>query len=132
MTALPHESRGHLRAVPDEHDTPAGRDDLKSVTRFEWERWIRRVDVAPAVRLLAFTLSTYAGPRGNDIRPTNERLGRVLRCSTRTVQRNRQQLIDMGLLELLVPGRRGRAPVYRLTVPSDIPFWTDLLSPDEE
>lgn len=108
--------------------TPAG---LLRVDRFEWERWIRRLPLDPPVKLLALTMGTYASINGTDVRPGDDRLARVLRCSRRTVIRNRQKLIEIGLLERVGSVRvRGRADEYVLTIPPDVLDRTDL-DPDE-
>ncbi|WP_293784141.1 hypothetical protein [uncultured Aeromicrobium sp.] len=110
--------------------TPAGN---VAVDRFTWERMIRRANLSQPVRLLAFTLGTYANQNGTEVRPGDERVARVLRCSVRTVERNRKQLISVGLLERTSAARvKGRADVYRLTLPPDFLDWPDLLDPDEE
>lgn len=107
---------------------------LLRVDRFEWERWIRRLPLDPQLKLLAFTMGSYATPRtGGDVRPGDDRLARVLRCSRRTVIRNRQQLVAAGLLERTNAARvRGRADEYVLTIPLDLHDRYDLLDPDEK
>lgn len=108
--------------------TPQG---LLRVDRFEWERWIRRLPLDPPVKLLALVMGSYASINGADVRPGDDRLARVLRCSDRTVRTNRKRLIDAGLLERVGSVRvRGRADEYVLTIPPDVLDRTDL-DPDE-
>lgn len=105
---------------------------LLRVDRFEWERWIRRYQLAAELKLLAFTMATYASVKGADVRPGDDRLARVLGCSDRTVRRNRQRLVDLGLLERTTRApRRGMADEYVLTIPADLLDTADLLDPDE-
>ncbi len=130
MTA-PARSRGHLTAVPKTTGelTPAGN---LIVDRFTWERMLRRAPLSTPLRLLAMTLGTYADQDGTEVRPGDKRVARVLRCSTRTVERNRKQLIELGLLERTHAQRsREKADTYRLTVPPDFLEWPGLLDPDE-
>lgn len=109
--------------------TPQG---LLRVDRFEWERWIRRLPLSPSVRLLALTICTYAGPDGDEVRPGDDRLRRVLRCNEKTIRRNRQALIDAGLLHRVNATRaRGRADEYVLTVPPDVAYTPGILDPNE-
>lgn len=105
---------------------------LVRVDRFEWERWIRRLALPPELKLLAFTMGTYASVKGTDVRPGDDRLARVIGCSDRTVRTNRNRLIDHGLLERVNTVRaRGRADEYALTIPADLHDRFDLLDPDE-
>lgn len=106
---------------------------LLRVDRFEWERWIRRLPLDPQLKLLAFTMGTYASVKGADVRPGDDRLARVLRCSDRTIRTNRNRLIDAGLLERVSTVRvRGRADEYVLTIPADVLETPDLIDPDEK
>ena len=108
--------------------TPAG---LLRVDRFEWERWIRRLPLDPPVKLLALVMGSYASINGADVRPGDDRLARVLRCSDRTVRTNRGRLIDAGLIERVNRApRRGMADEYVLTIPPNVLDLTDL-DPDE-
>lgn len=108
--------------------TPSG---LLRVERFEWERWVRRLPLDPPVKLLALVMGTYASPNGADVRPGDDRLARVLRCSDRTVRTNRGRLIDAGLIERVNRApRRGMADEYVLTIPPNVLDLTDL-DPDE-
>lgn len=105
---------------------------LVRVDRFEWERWIRRLPLKPELKLLALTMGTYASVKGADVRPGDERLSKVLRCSDRTVRTNRNRLIEAGLLERVSTVRvRGRADEYVLTIPLDVMDTPDLIDPDE-
>ncbi|MBM9464645.1 hypothetical protein JL108_14405 [Aeromicrobium sp. YIM 150415] len=131
MTATAR-SRGHLTAVPKTTGevTPAGN---VVVDRFTWERMLRRAPLPTPLRMLAMTLGTYADQDGTEVRPGDERVARVLRCDPRTIRRNRRRLVDMGLIERTSAQRvRGRADVYRLTIPADFLEWPGLLGPDEE
>lgn len=106
--------------------------DVLAVERFEWERWIRRAPLPAPVKLLAFTMATYARQDGSSVRPGNERLARVLACDIRTVRRNKARLLSAGFLECTAsPRTAGRADTYQLTIPANIMDLRGLLDPDE-
>lgn len=110
------------------------------IGRFEWERILRRIQVsAPSVKLLGFTMASYAAADGGRVRPGQSRLAAVMGASISTVRRGQSELEDMGMLEMVAKGRsfgRGHAGAfaseYRLTVPSDLLERVPMLDPDEQ
>lgn len=103
------------------------------INRFDWERWIRRWPLNIETRALAHTLATFASKHGDQIHPGDDRLALILRCSPRTIRRQRQRLIDEGLIERTRRSpRRGLADEYALTIPADPHATPGLLTPDEE
>jgi hypothetical protein len=110
------------------------------IGRFEWERILRRIQVsAPSVKLVGFTMATYADSSGGRVRPGQTRLAAVMGTSISTVRRGQSELEALGMLEMLTKGRsygRGHAGAfaseYRLSVPSDLLEAVPMLDPDEE
>ena len=95
------------------------------VTRFEWERLIRRAQVPAGVKLLAFVLATYADPDGTRVRPGVALLASDTGQASATVKRGLAQLRDVyGLLEQVSRGGgrngKGKAAEYRLVFPADL------------
>ena len=99
--------------------------------RFAWETWVQRWPLSIEARALALTIATFASAAGDEIHPGDDLLAGILRCSRRTVVRNRQRLIDEGLIERTKRSpRRGLADEYVLTVPA-YPYETPgVLNPD--
>jgi hypothetical protein len=110
------------------------------IGRFEWERILRRIQVsAPSVKLVGFTMATYADATGGRVRPGQARLAAVMGTSISTVRRGQSELEDIGMLDMMTKGRsygRGHAGAfaseYRLTVPSDLLERVPMLDPDEQ
>jgi hypothetical protein len=110
--------------------------ELEPIGRYEWERLVRRARLPKPVKLLAFTLATYADPDGSRVRPGIPVLASVTGDSERNVGRLLRVLVDeLGLLRQVARGGgrggSGRASVYRLTVPVDLLDRLELLAPDE-
>ncbi|ABK02744.1 hypothetical protein Arth_1350 [Arthrobacter sp. FB24] len=110
------------------------------IGRFEWERILRRIQVsAPSVKLVGFTMATYADADGGRVRPGQSRLAAVIGTSISTVRRGQTELEDIGMLDMVVKGRsfgRGHlgsfASEYRLSVPSDLLEAIPMLDQDEQ
>ncbi|BCW62466.1 helix-turn-helix domain-containing protein [Arthrobacter sp. StoSoilB22] len=110
------------------------------IGRFEWERILRRIQVSsPSVKLVGFTMATYADADGCRVRPGQSRLAAVLGTSISTVRRGQSELEELGMLDMVAKGRsygRGHqgsfASEYRLTVPSDLLESVPMLDPDEQ
>ena len=110
------------------------------IGRFEWERILRRIQVsAPSVKLVGFTMATYADADGCRVRPGQSRLAAVMGTSVSTVRRGQSELEAIGMLDMVVKGRsygRGHqgafASEYRLTIPSDLLERVPMLDPDEQ
>ncbi|MGB7363326.1 MAG: helix-turn-helix domain-containing protein [Rhodococcus sp. (in: high G+C Gram-positive bacteria)] len=105
---------------------------IESVSRFEWERVVRRVYMPPTTKLLALTMATYADADGSRIRPGAERLARVMCVSEPTVKRSLAWLRAHGLVHRAKQGNRWakQADEYRLTVPEKL-LAMRLLDPEE-
>lgn len=110
------------------------------IGRFEWERILRRIQVSsPSVKLVGFTMATYASSDGGNVRPGQARLAAVMGASISTVRRGQAELECIGMLDMVTKGRsfgRGHigsfASEYRLTVPSDLLERVTMLDPDEQ
>jgi hypothetical protein len=106
------------------------------MSRFEWERVLRRASLPPATKLVGFVLATYANKTGGSIRPGVQRLVDVTRQSRRTVMRALEHLRKVGLVERTFKGssggRRALADEYRLTCPVDLLDRMDLLTPNDQ
>lgn len=104
--------------------------------RYDWERLVRRLRVAPNVKFTAQTLASYGDRDGTRIRPGNKRLAAVTGYEERTIVRALTQLRILGLIEVSRRGGgrhgKGRATEYRLTIPSDLVDRVPLLDPDEQ
>lgn len=110
--------------------------ELEPIGRYEWERLVRRARLPKPVKLLALVLATYADPDGSRVRPGLPVLASVTGDSERNVGRILRHLSDdLGLLRQVARGGgrggKGRASVYRLTIPTDLLDRIVLLSPDD-
>jgi len=110
--------------------------ELEPIGRYEWERLVRRAQLPKPVKLLALVLATYADPDGSRVRPGLPVLASVTGDSERNVRRILAHLVDdLGLLRQLARGGgrggKGRASVYRLTIPVDLLDRLELLSPED-
>uniref|UniRef100_UPI003F494C2D helix-turn-helix domain-containing protein n=1 Tax=Nocardia suismassiliense TaxID=2077092 RepID=UPI003F494C2D len=106
--------------------------ELVPVDRFEWERVVRRMQMASTPKFLALMMATYSDQDGSRVRPGVERLARVMCVSEKTVKRALSDLRDLGLIERTKQGNRHArlADEYRLTVPSTL-LDHPMLDPDE-
>lgn len=110
--------------------------ELEPIGRYEWERLVRRARLPKPLKLLALVLATYADPDGSRVRPGLPVLASVTGDSERNVRRLLATLVDeLGLLRQVARGGgrggKGRASVYRLTIPADLLDRLELLSPDD-
>lgn len=110
--------------------------ELEPIGRYEWERLVRRARLPKPVKLLAFVLATYADPDGSRVRPGLPVLASVTGDSERNVRRLLALLVDeLGLLRQVARGGgrggKGRASVYRLTIPVDLLDRLEMLSPED-
>ena len=114
---------------------PDDDEDLK-VSRYEWERWVRRCVLPSSSKLVAFVMATYAARDGSRIFPGVTRLAATTGLSERTVRTALGNLRDVGLIERVYPGgRRGVmafADVHRLAIPADLMDRVPMLNPDED
>jgi hypothetical protein len=110
--------------------------ELEPIGRYEWERLVRRARLPKPVKLLALVLATYADPDGSRVRPGLPVLASVTGDSERNVGRLLRHLVDdLGLLRQVARGGgrggKGRASVYRLTIPVDLLDRLEMLSPED-
>lgn len=98
--------------------------NVEPLSRFEWERVVMAVDIAPTTKLVALGLATFANRSGGNAHPGNARLARELNVTVRTVERHLETLRSVGLVERTfrgsAAGRRRMADVYRLVVADDL------------
>lgn len=106
----------------------------RPLTRFDWEKVVRRVDLPLSTKGVALLLATYADDKGRNARPGEERLSRVTGINVRNTRRHVAKLRDMGLITRVSRSNRlrGLADVYRLTVPTDLAVLGPLLDPESE
>lgn len=110
--------------------------ELEPIGRYEWERLVRRARLPKPLKLLALVLATYADPDGSRVRPGLPVLASVTGDSERNVGRLLRVLVDeLGLLTQTARGGgrggKGRASVYRLTIPVDLLDRLEMLSPED-
>lgn len=120
-----------------EADNPAHPwGELMHLGFFEWQMVVRRVELHPSTKLVAFIVGLYADAKtGRRARPGQERIGREAGMSPRNARRHLDVLERYGLLECVSRGsshgRAGLASSYSLTVPSAL--WEQVESvPDDE
>lgn len=111
-------------------------DDEYKVSRYDWERWVRRCILPSSTKLVAFVMATYAARDGSRIFPGVTRLAATTGLSERTVRTALGNLRDVGLIERVYPGgRRGTqafADVHRLAIPADLLTRVETLNPEED
>jgi hypothetical protein len=111
-------------------------DEEAKVSRYDWERWVRRCRLPASTKLVALVMATYAARDGSRIFPGVARLAAVTELSERTVRTALGNLRDVGLIERVYPGgRRGTqafADVHRLAIPADLMDRVEMLDPDED
>jgi hypothetical protein len=102
------------------------------MARFDWERVVRRCDLPLPTKGVALLLATYADEKGRKVHPGEERLSRVTGINVRNARKHVAKLRDLGLLTRTERSNRlrGKADVYRLTVPLDLSV-LGLLDPEE-
>jgi hypothetical protein len=99
-----------------------------------WCSIVRRAQLASSVKLVAFTMATYADNHtGESIYPGVARLVVDTDTSPSTVKRAIATLVRVGLLERTERGdrRNGRSDVYRLVTRADVLDHVEVRSPDE-
>lgn len=110
--------------------------DLEPVSRFEWERLIRRARLGATTQHIALLLATYAAKDGTQVKPGIRRIALVSEYDARTVKRAFVKLRALGLIERIeerfAKGRNGGNDVYRLTFPGDLAERVTMLDPPEE
>lgn len=111
-------------------------DDDAKVSRYDWERWVRRCILPSSTKLVALVMATYAARDGSRIFPGVTRLAATTGLSERTVRTALGNLRDVGLIERVYPGgRRGAqnfTDVHRLAIPADLTERVEMLNPDED
>ena len=111
-------------------------DEEPKVSRYEWERWLRRCILPSSTKLVGFVMATYAARDGSRIFPGVARLAATTGLSERTVRTALGNLRDVGLIERVYPGgRRGvqaYADVHRLAIPADLMDRIPMLDPEED
>ncbi|SEC95156.1 hypothetical protein SAMN04489727_5729 [Amycolatopsis tolypomycina] len=100
---------------------------------FDWERMVLAARFSSTTKLVAFTLRTFANPDGTRVRPGIARLAVLCELSYASVKRARQELVRVGLLELVRRGnrRKGHTDEYRLIIADDVIERLKWLSPSE-
>jgi len=92
---------------------------LVPLGRFDWERVIRSFEVDPTTKLVALMAATYAGKKGNHVRPGEQLLATDCGLGASTVRKHLARLVTLGLLDLVSRGGgpNRRASEYRLVAP---------------
>ncbi|WP_280392926.1 hypothetical protein [Nocardia wallacei] len=111
---------------------PAGPSGLQPVSRFDWERLIRRVRMHKTTKYVALGMATYADADGSRVRPGVDELALVLCISEPTVKRGYSVLRELGLIQKTKQGNRHakEADTYRLTAPKNL-TGLPILGPDD-
>lgn len=96
--------------------------ELQPVSRFDWERWIKRLRLTPKDKYMALMVATYGNADGSEVRPGVDELVLAACVSKATVKRQLATLRELGLLDLVSRANRyaGLADVYQLTVPANV------------
>lgn len=111
-------------------------DDEAKISRYEWERIMRRVRFgSPMTKYVGMVLAQYANTDGSNAFPSQDKLARVCEVSEKTV---RTALGEMRARGLIVRDRKGGmrgtqafSDVYHLAIPADLLDANELLPPDE-
>lgn len=95
-----------------------------SQDRFEWERYLREIELPSALKLTGYALGTYVNGDGTNAHPGIEGLVKATGLHRATVLRALSELEDRGLIRAVFRGggkgvRRGLATVYELCEPSN-------------
>lgn len=109
-------------------------DDDTGVDVYAWTSVIARSTLPANIKLIAFTVTTFANGNGSRVFPGISRLVVRSGFSRSTVSRALKYLKDLGLIELVRAGnrRRGRADEYRLIFAPDLMDRLDLRSLEDE
>ncbi len=109
--------------VPDPPPAPV----LVPLGRWDWERVIRVLPLAPELKLTALMAATWAGKDGRSIHPGERLLAEAVGKDPRSVRRHLAKLVSLGLLERVSRGggRHGTASEYRLVAPEGTPVTGD-------
>lgn len=111
-------------------------DVTRPVTRYEWERIMRRVRLGmPMAKYVGLVLAQYANTDGTNAFPSQDKLARVCEVSEKTVRTALAELRDRGLIVRVrkggLRGTQAISDVYNLAIPADLLEMNDLLPPDE-
>lgn len=111
-------------------------DKAPSITRYEWERIMRRVQFgAPMTKYVGMVLAQYANRNGSNAFPSVDKLARVCEVSEKTVRTALGELRARGLIVRVRKGGRfgteAFSDVHNLAIPADLLDANDLLPPDE-
>ena len=96
------------------------------LSRFEWERLIRELDLSSAMKLTSYALATYVNGDGSNAHPGIAGLVKATGLHRATVIRALSELESEGFIVTVSHGggkgaKRGNATVYALSVPVDNP-----------
>lgn len=94
------------------------------LSRFEWERLIRELELSSAQKVTAYALATYVNGDGSNAHPGISGLAKATGLHRATVIRALFQLESEGFIVAVEHGggkgaKRGNATVYALSVPVD-------------
>ena len=94
------------------------------LSRFEWERLIRELDLTSAQKVTAYAMATYVNGDGSNAHPGIGLLIKATGLSRRSVISALSGLESEGFIVAISRGggkgvTRGNATVYALSVPSD-------------
>ena len=94
------------------------------LSRFEWERLIRELELSAAQKVTAYAMATYVNGDGTNAHPGVNGLMKATGLSRSSVLRALEALESDGLIAIVSRGggkgvRRGNASIYALSVPVD-------------
>lgn len=112
-----------VHRIGDAHARDPDPDDDETsrigVDRFMWERHIKQAAIPPLTKLVALTMATYAGKKGDRIHPGDQNLAADCGITDRAIRTHRKALEELGFIEVTRVRSQGRAAEYRLTWPRD-------------
>ena len=92
------------------------------LSRFEWERLIRELELPSAMKLTGYALATYVNGDGSNAHPGIPGLAKATGLHRATVMRTLAQMEEAGFIKAVFRGGakgtgRGKSTVYELAVP---------------
>lgn len=89
------------------------------VTRFTWEQLVRRAELDPSTKFVAWAMATWASEDGGDIIVSARLLADAMERKPRMVGEHLAILRKLGLIEALTEPSPGNSVEYQLTFPGE-------------